>query len=609
MKTVKRIFAVLLTVCMMMGLSVTAVGAGAGDGAGGTVTSGTLTITNAIPNATYTVYKMLDVVDWTLDETDTDKVTSSVYYLKPDSKWFNFFAKSTSTDGNYAADGVAEFVEVTKIDGDENYYVEWIAMDATDPTKIDDKAAEKFAGLALDYAKDTSHDVTDGVSKKADQPADPSELPSVVFENLPFGYYLVDTNGGAVVALDTHASVQTIEEKNTIPVVQKEVLDGTDWADENSVSIGDTVNFKTEIAVGTGAVDYVLHDAMTTGLTFGEITSVKLKKLVSNDEATGPIYSETLIDLKKFEGDDFNEPAIDSTTQKLKVDGCWRVVASAADKKHMQINGTDEVCDFEIYFNNAIFTKGGFLLVNADGTSYTECEIKCDDIIVVEYTATLNENAVIGKAEGESVEAGNVNKTHVSYGEGSTLTTAPDSTKTYTYKFDLVKTNKKNEVLDNATFELRLADADGNYNADAVAIRFVTTTENGKTSYKVTTEVSGITTITAGSPTITGLGNGTYYLTEITAPDGYKKLADPVEVVIDNANIDATITPATGEGNTATPATWTAGGVQVINVKKSIFPHTGGMGTTIYYLAGGAIIALVAASAVIVFKKRQGGKV
>jgi hypothetical protein len=99
---------------------------------------------------------------------------------------------------------------------------------------------------------------------------------------------------------------------------------------------------------------------MTTGLTFGEITSVKLKKLVSNDEAAGPIYSETLIDLKKFEGDDFNEPAIDSTTQKLKVDGCWRVVASAADKKHMQINGTDEVCDFEIYFNNAIFTKGGF---------------------------------------------------------------------------------------------------------------------------------------------------------------------------------------------------------------------------------------------------------
>lgn len=151
MKTVKRIFAVLLTVCMVMGLSVTAAGAGAGDGAGGTVTSGTLTITNAIPNATYTVYKMLDVVDWTLDETDTDKVTSSVYYLKPDSKWFNFFAKSTSTDGNYAADGVAEFVEVTKIDGDENYYVEWIAMDATDPTKIDDKAAEKFAGLALDW--------------------------------------------------------------------------------------------------------------------------------------------------------------------------------------------------------------------------------------------------------------------------------------------------------------------------------------------------------------------------------------------------------------------------------------------------------------------------
>lgn len=256
--------------------------------------------------------------------------------------------------------------------------------------------------------------------------------------------------------------------------------------------------------------------------------------------------------------------------------------------------------------------RAAFLLVNADGTSYTECEIKCDDIIVVEYTATLNENAVIGKAEGESAEAGNVNKTHVSYGEGSTLTTAPDSTKTYTYKFDLVKTNKKNEVLTYAEFRLHDSSIDEADRTADNAIKLVEVKEGDKvTGYRVATaeDTNTVTTITAGSPTITGLGNGTYYLTEIEAPDGYKKLADPVEVVIDNANIDATITPATGDGNTATPATWTNGGVQVINVKKSIFPHTGGMGTTIYYLAGGVIIALVAASAVIVFKKRQNSKV
>ncbi len=590
MKTVKRIFAMLLTVCMLLGMTVSAA-------AGGIIppeNSGTLTITQAIPNATYSVYKMLDIVDWTVEGTGSNtEVKSSVYYLTDTSAWKNFFVAATPTDGNYAAAGVRDYVEVTKVDGDENYYVEWIATttNASGATVIDDAKAEAFATLALKYVKDNSIDCTSSATAPAEK-AEGAESIEVTIEGLSFGYYLVDTNGGSVVALDTFAPNVEIEEKNSAPTLEKRVLakrgetyegetitpDG-DWHKSNTASIGDEVSFKTTITVGAGAINYVLHDAMSAGLTFKEVTSVKLYESVK-DASNNVTYAE-----------------------KATLTADTHYTVTNADLTDKTVNESD-ICDFEVKFDNSIFAKDGFT-IGADTYNITE-----GDRLVVEYTATLNAGAVVAGT-------GNPNKTILAYGNKSSdtseppLKTPPDETTTYTYKFDLVKTNKKNEVLPDAEFMLHNSSiAEADRKADNAIKLVEIKTGDVVTGYRVATteDTNTVTTIIAGKPVISGLGNGTYYLTETKAPDGYKKLTDPVSFEITNANITAETTPVDG-GKGGTVDKLTEGtGVQVINVKKSIFPHTGGMGTTVYYLAGGAIVALVAALAVMSIKKRQSGK-
>ena len=64
--------------------------------------------------------------------------------------------------------------------------------------------------------------------------------------------------------------------------------------------------------------------------------------------------------------------------------------------------------------------------------------------IIVTYSASLNENAVIGTT-------GNKNDTWLKYGNGGSVT---DETKTCSYSFDLVKTDNSNKLLAGAQFEL-----------------------------------------------------------------------------------------------------------------------------------------------------------
>lgn len=587
MKTVKRIFAVLLTVCMVMGLSVSAAGAGVGEyRLRGVSEPGTITVQNAIEDAEYKAYQMLALYEYAEGD-------DSFVYVVTDA-WKEFFVNLSAAGSDKTADAIKSYFLVEEIPGNEGiYFVSWVEM-ANETEESKNARMESFAALAETYIEgkgeafapiSTAH----AVKNEADSTV------SALIENLPLGYYFVNTNGGSAVMIDTVAPNQTIEEKNTAPSIEKRVksergetytgetitADG-DWHKSNTASIGDTVTFKTTINVGTGATNYVLHDSMTK-LTFANVTSVKL--YVVTVEGASATYAEKLT-------------LTAGTHYKVKTtDTCSTTVSGAGS--------TTETCDFEVEFKNSIFDENALTI---DGEAYT---IKEGDRLVVEYTATLDADAEVGN------DVGNPNKTVLTYGNLPTSTSTPlqtpqDETKTYTYKFDLVKTNKKNEVLTDAEFMLHDSSIDEADRTADNAIKLVEVKEGDKvTGYRVATaeDTNTVTTIKAGSPTITGLGNGTYYLTEITAPDGYKKLTIPATVTIENANIDAVITQ-TDDGNGVTIDKLTEGtGVQVINVKKSIFPHTGGMGTTIYYLAGGAIIALVAASAVIVFKKRQGGKV
>ena len=91
-----------------------------------------------------------------------------------------------------------------------------------------------------------------------------------------------------------------------------------------------------------------------------------------------------------------------------------------------------------------------------------------------------------------------------------------------------------------------------------------------------------------------------YYLEETKAPAGYNKLDGRFEITMDSGNLVAQISHDRQAGDN----TWTSGGVHVVNKTGSELPSTGGMGTTVLYVAGGVLVA--GAAVAFAAKKRMG---
>ena len=218
--------------------------------------------------------------------------------------------------------------------------------------------------------------------------------------------------------------------------------------------------------------------------------------------------------------------------------------------------------------------------------------LNANDTITVTYSAALNEKAEIGNVDK------NTNETWLKYGDSQNTQHKTTNTKTFemnVFKFYKDKNDSTTEKgLDGATFKLTKD------SQDAVNIGFVKTSNETATDdvYRVakTGETGTVTTITSpdsGKFKIQGLGAGTYYLTETKQPAGYNKLKNPVTVVIDN---DGNVTV---DGANADP-------VKVLNNTGSILPSTGGAGTTMIYLIGGALV--LGSGVVLVTKRRVKGK-
>lgn len=211
-----------------------------------------------------------------------------------------------------------------------------------------------------------------------------------------------------------------------------------------------------------------------------------------------------------------------------------------------------------------------------DGSKLTE-----GTIVTIKYKAVLNEKA----------EKVNNNKATLVYGNNNKI---EKETKTYTYEFDLIKTDSSNVLLDGAKFKLYDAATGGN------EIKVILIDEANHI-YRVATEAEKNTavaiTVTDGKATIFGLGNGTYYLAETKQPEGYNKLASRVEVKVENADNKATTETADNV------IKYVRGGVRVINYNGTVLPTTGGLGTTLF-IAIGSLVALMAA-VVLVTNKRM----
>lgn len=208
-------------------------------------------------------------------------------------------------------------------------------------------------------------------------------------------------------------------------------------------------------------------------------------------------------------------------------------------------------------------------------------------VLTGNYAATVNENAKIN----ETIN----NTTWLSYGDNQK--TIESKTKTYIYGikvFKYTKNGTSQEGLKDAQFKL--------FTDESCANEVNLKKDNDGVTYLVTNTKTGDNIMTSpqlGKFEIKGLKAGTYYLKEIEAPKGYNKLANPIKITISQNDAKNQVVTVGDDTNPVDE-------VGVENKTGTVLPSTGGAGTTMIYLIGGALV--LGSGVVLVTKRRVKGK-
>ena len=228
----KKLFAVLLTLALVLGMGTLAFAAD----------NGTITINNTISGETYSVYKMFKF-------TPVAGTDNGIYSYEND-QWKAFVETGVGKD--YLAFDA------------ETGTIKWIG--AAEDGVADATEVSALAKAAVAYAVDNGIVATATKNATGD---------TVEFTGLDLGYYAIDSSLGTVCGLTTTDSDFEMTEKNEKPDLIKKIVEGDNRVDTNNVNIGDTVTYEAIITIGVGVQNYIMHDKMSEGLTYTGIESVK----------------------------------------------------------------------------------------------------------------------------------------------------------------------------------------------------------------------------------------------------------------------------------------------------------------------------------------------
>lgn len=373
----------------------------------------------------------------------------------------------------------------------------------------------------------------------------------------PAGYYLLKDKDAVtgddaatlfIVQVNGPVTVNRKADKPTFEKKVKDVNDSTgdksDWQDSADYDVNDEVPFQLTATLPTNDTDFaayktyklVFHDQQSAGLTFNE-KSVVVKY---GDKTLGA----------------------DSYT----------VTENPEDKDTFDITIADA---------KAVKDAEGSAITVAAGGKFT-----------VEYTSTLNENAVIGST-------GNPNEASLEFsnnpnvgGEGETGKTPTDKVIVFTYQLDINKTFNGGTPAENDLPKFKLYKFDSATN-DYIIDRgevTITKTEDGKytASFK-------------------RVDDGKYKLVETKTPAGFNTAADTLFEItadhdVESDNPQLTVLKINTTAGNTTTGTVTA---DVVNQKGSNLPSTGGMGTVLLYVAGIAVFVLAGATLVVALRRRN----
>ena len=415
-------------------------------------------------------------------------------------------------------------------------------------SKLKDSTLVAFATKASNWAQTKANNITADATATVSADASNGKY-TATFTGLGYGYYVVAVPGATLAnaksqyatLVSVHSTKVDADIKGDLPTVDKKVqVDGT-GKDATDAKIGDTLTFTlTSTIPDMSAYDtytFNFKDTLSKGLTFGQVKSVKVENVTLTENTDYTVTTPTA-----------------SNNNTL-------TVAMKDFKTKQQANAGKK--------------------------------------ITVTYTATLNENAVVGGA-------GNVNSAKIQYSNNpstnGTGESEPSKVRVFTYGFTVDKYTG-DQYTDAAT---RLAGAEFTLaHKDGSAISFVQVSAGSATAnavYRVAkageTGTTTITTPANGKVVFEGLKNGEYTLTETKAPAGYNKLASAIGVKVngqnngtDTTNATVTITYNNDNGNDYNQ-TASNGVIPVQNKSGAILPGTGGMGTIAFTVIGVLVIAL-----------------
>ncbi|MDO4324248.1 MAG: isopeptide-forming domain-containing fimbrial protein [Lachnospiraceae bacterium] len=394
-----------------------------------------------------------------------------------------------------------------------------------------------------------------------------AEAATVKFDKLPYGYYVITSTvaGGAKLTLTSTKPTATVIDKNKTPSWDngdenpgKVIVEGTSKVTSNSARFGEDVSFDIGINGKNYNGDkkikeYYIFDTLDAGLTYKTGTgnngfTVKVGNTVLASEAYTITVSE----------------------QSFSITVPW---------------------------------------INEDGSSkYAD-----DTEIHVTYQATVNSNAAI---------AGNGNKNTAWFdwkqegdSEGPYDPENPyhksedKTTTTYVYAIGIKKTDGKNKTLEGAEFTVK--DSANN------EVKVKETDQPGV--YEVdATGTSTVVSPSSGLIIIKGIDKDTFSLQETKAPAGYNLKKDATSVSADLIETSSTTETVTtyydSDGNVVSTETeadtlktktlsLNVAEVVIVNQAGTELPSTGGMGTTVFYVLGGILLA--AAAVLLITRKRM----
>lgn len=417
---------------------------------------------------------------------------------------------------------------ITAASTDEQFAAAVLALGSNDSTEVQN-FANKFTTYAL--TKSLAATATSGKITESKT--------TYEFTDLNAGYYLVYVTGGK----EIQSSLVTVDETTNTVNLKTEAPSIEKTANKTTVNIGDVVTYTVNGSIPdtTGYAEYVykIHDELSTGLDFV-------------NDATGTALGEGATTVNVTVAFTDNSVTAAGTTPKA-------ATLDTANNRKMSLDLSEWVRD-----NQA-----------NKGKEFT-----------VTYYAKVNKAAVVTEKNKAQLEYGNK--------PGETTTTTPSEVKTPTYPLDILKVKKDSNVkLAGAKFSLYISETDAKNGTNPIKV----TGNNGNyvvDSTSSTTEFVSVENIEGKGYNlrVNGLAEGTYYLVETKAPDGFNKLTAPVVIKITKStDADVNNWTISKDGTDENDKV-----IDIANSTGSLLPSTGGRGAIVFAVIAALLVFGVAVS-------------